>query len=464
METLISETPAATFNHQGDISAHGLWRQRLGYGVADFSCNLIWVMITLYLMYFYTDVMGLTAVQVGVLFLVTRLFDGFADVAMGVLIDKTNTRWGQSRPYFLIGAIPFGLLALLAFYVPPFGPAGKLVYAYLTYLGLSLAYTVVNIPLASILPNLTSDAHERTVLATTRIIFSFVGATVVSVCTLRLVRLLGHGSQASGFFRTMLIFASVGACMFVVTFKNVQERTRVQHQTVTIRQAFSALKGNTPWYLFAVNIIFMWGSYFFQQGALIYYFTYNIGRRDLASVFAGISSILPIVGTFATPFFAKRMHKQTLFMISSLVNLAGIVVMFIANKNIAGLEVGAVIAAVGFGTRQSIYFSMQADPIDFGEWKSGISAAGVISSCNGFIGKVAMASAGAISGLLLTWSHYSPNTTQSSSALLAIKLNYLVIPAVMVIISMGIMCFYNLDRIFPKIRAEIDERHRLKLV
>ena len=96
----------------------GIWRQRLGYGIADFSCNLIWQMITLYLMFFYTDVMGLAAVQVGMLFLLTRVVDGVADVCMGILIDKTNTRWGKSRPYFLIGAIPFGLLAILAFYVP----------------------------------------------------------------------------------------------------------------------------------------------------------------------------------------------------------------------------------------------------------------------------------------------------------------------------------------------------------
>jgi Na+/melibiose symporter-like transporter len=177
------------------ISKTGVWPQRIGYGIADFSCNLIWQTITLYLMFFYTDVVGIAAAQVGILFLLTRVIDGIADVAMGVVIDKTNTKWGKSRPYFLIGAIPFGLLAILAFYVPDIGPVGKLVYAYFTYLGLSLAYTMVNIPLASILPSLTSNGQERTMLATVRIIFASIGATAVSALTLPMVRTLGNGSQ-----------------------------------------------------------------------------------------------------------------------------------------------------------------------------------------------------------------------------------------------------------------------------
>ncbi|OAS82587.1 MULTISPECIES: MFS transporter [Metabacillus] len=437
----------------------GVWRQRLGYGVSDFSCNLIWQMITLYLMFFYTDVMGLALVQVSVLFLVTRIVDGITDIIMGVIIDKTNTRWGKSRPYFLLGAIPFGLLAILAFYVPDIGPVGKIVYAYLTYIGLSTAYTMVNVPMASILPSLTSDEHERTNLATVRIIFSFIGATAVSAITLPLVNALGNGSQAQGFFWTMVIFAIIATLFFFVTFKNVEEKVKLRQEKVTVKQAFSSLKGNTPWLIFAVNIVFMWGSHFFMQGALIYYFTYNVERPELASVVASIGAFVPIIGTFATPFISKKMYKRTWFMIASTINLIGIIIMLIANVNIAGLIMGAVIAALGFGARQSIYFSMQADPVDYGEWKTGISAAGLMMALNGFIGKVALAVAGALSGLFLSWGNYVPNQTQTSSALFAIKMNYLIIPACMVVISMIIMCFYNLDKIYSKIRAEINARN-----
>ncbi|WP_222934642.1 glycoside-pentoside-hexuronide (GPH):cation symporter [Paenibacillus terrae] len=357
------------------VTKAGIWKQRLGYGVADFACNLIWQMITLYLMFFYTDVMGLQVLAVSALLLVTRVVDGVADAIMGIIIDKTRTRWGKSRPYFLFGAIPFGILGILTFYVPDIGPVGKLIYAYFTYMGLSLAYTMVNIPMASILPSLTRDGQERTVLATTRIIFSFIGATAVSVLTMPLVRMLGNGSQAHGFFWTMVIFSVVGMMLFFVTFKNVEEKVKLRQEKVTVAQTFSALKGNTPWYIF-------------------------------------------------------------------------------------GLIVGAVISALGNGVRTAIYFSMQADPVDYGEWKSGISAAGFISSLNGFIGKVAMALAGAVSGVFLTWGNYAPNQTQSASGLFAIQLNYLIIPLILTVISMIIMYFYRLDHIFPQIRNDIQERNQ----
>ncbi|MBT2755785.1 MFS transporter [Mesobacillus foraminis] len=437
----------------------GVWRQRIGYGAADLSCNLVWQMIGLYLMFYYTDVVGLAAVQVSLLFLLTRVLDGVTDIVMGIIIDKTNTKWGKSRPYFLWGAVPFALLGILAFYVPDVGPVAKVLYAYMTYMGLSMAYTMVNIPLASILPSLTSDPQERTVLATVRIIFSFVGATAVSVLTMPMVNALGRGSQADGFFWTMVIFSVIACLFFFFTFKNVEEKVQVQVENVTVKQAFSTLKGNKPYYIFALNILFMWGSYFFQQGALIYYFTYNLDRPDLVGLIAGIGSFVPIAGTFLTPIIAKRMYKRTLFMIASVVNLAGILTMLFAGGVIPAIIVGAVIAALGFGTRQSIYFSMQADPVDYGEWKTGINAAGILSALNGFLGKVTMAVAGALFGLMLEWGHYVPNETQTTEALFAIKLGYLIIPAVLVVISMIIMSFYNLDKIYPKIRAEINARN-----
>lgn len=440
----------------------GVWRQRIGYGAADFSCNLVWQMIGLYLMFYYTDVVGLAAAQVSLLFLLTRILDGVTDIGMGILIDKTNTKWGKSRPYFLLGAIPFGVLGILAFYVPDVGPAATLLYAYMTYMGLSIAYTMVNIPLASILPSLTSDPQERTMLATVRIIFSFIGATAVSVLTMPMVNTLGGGSQAQGFFWTMVIFSVIACAMFFFTFKNVEEKVAVQVENITVKQAFSTLKGNKPYYVFALNILFMWGSYFFQQGALIYYFTYNLDRPDLVGIVAGIGSFVPIAGTFLTPMIAKKMYKRTLFMIASVINLAGILLMLFAGSAVPMILTGAVIAALGYGLRQSIYFSMQADPVDYGEWKTGINAAGILSALNGFIGKVTMAIAGALFGMMLTWGNYVPNADQSESALTAIKMGYLIIPAVLVVISMIIMSFYNLDKIYPQIRAEIDARYAKK--
>lgn len=264
--------------------------------------------------------------------------------------------------------------------------------------------------------------------------------------------------KAQGFFWTMLIFAVIGMLLFFFTFKNVEEKVKIRRQKVTLKTSFSGLKGNKPWYIFMLNIVFMWGSYFLQQATLIYFFTYNIGRADLASVIATISAFVPVFGTLMTPLFARMMYKRTLFMVASAINLAGIIVMLIANVNVPGLIIGAVIAASGYGLRQAIYFSMQADPVDYGEWKTGINASGLMMALNGFMGKLTFAFAGALSGMLLTWGRYVPNQTQPDSALFAIQLGYLIIPAILVVFSMITMCFYNLDKIYPQIRAELDAR------
>ena len=201
----------------------GLWRQRIGYGSSDFACNLIWQMISLYLLYFYTNVMHLNAGAVSVMFLVTKVIDGISDLIVGFLIDKTNTKWGKSRPWILFGAIPFGVAAVLAFSVPNIGQTGMLIYAYVSYILLSTAYTVVNIPMASILPALSEDPHERTVLASCRTFFSSIGSTVVSAFALTLVDKFGNGNEALGFRIVMMIFGVIGCLVFFFCFFN---RTR----------------------------------------------------------------------------------------------------------------------------------------------------------------------------------------------------------------------------------------------
>jgi GPH family glycoside/pentoside/hexuronide:cation symporter len=438
----------------------GIWKQRIGYGVADTACNLVWQMLTLYIMFFYTDVMKLPATAVGVMFLATRLVDGVADVMMGILIDNTKSKWGKSRPYFLWGAIPFGLIAVATFYVPDVGPTGKLIWAYITYMGLSLLYTVVNIPLASILPALTSDPHERTVLATTRMVFSFLGATIISSVAMPMIEHLGNGDKAHGYLVTMSIWAAVATLLFLFTFKTVEEKVLVQQDKIGIATAFKALKGNTPWKVFALNIVVMWGAVFFQGGALIYYITYNLAKPDLVPVIAGIGAFVPMIGTLSTPFFSKRMKKINVFMIASSVVLGGTIMMLLVGNSTVGLIAGAIVLGLGMGLRTSIYFSMQADPIDFGEWKSGVNAAGLLSAVNGFIGKIAFACAGAAAGYLLSSGGYVPDQQQTPEALDAIKMCYFIIPIGLIILSMFIMkTMYKLDYIFPQIRAELDQRN-----
>ncbi|MFN1141335.1 MFS transporter [Serratia quinivorans] len=436
-----------------------LWRQRLGYGIADLSCNLVWQMISLYLMFFYTDIMGLPAYYAGLMFLVTRLVDGVADVLMGLVIDNTSTRWGRCRPYLLVGAVPFGLLCVMAFYVPDFGLTGKLWYAFLTYLCLSFLYTLVNIPFCAMLPFITNDSKERTTLSAVRIVMGSLGSTIVAVATLPLVHSLGNGNQQSGFLYTAMIFGGIAIFFLLLSFANVKESIHVQNERMTLSRAWTSLRHNRPWFVFAVNIFLMWGAFFFQTGALVYFFNYYVGDPTITAVAAGISTFVPLLGTLTVPFMAARMKKRHVYLFSCAINLAGMMVMIFSGSAITGLLAGATLLSIGAGQRTAIYFSMQADPVDYGEWKTGINTAGILTSINGFLGKVAMAGAGAISGILLSAGGYVANHAQNPQALLAIKACYLYIPAALILCSMfWIGRYYRLDDNYEKIKSELDKR------
>lgn len=408
-----------------------LYRQRFGYGLGDFACNLIWQMISLYLLYFYTDIMKLNAASIAVMFIVCRIIDAVTDVLVGFAIDKTRTRWGKSRPWFLFGAVPFAVAALLAFSVPDISPDGKLVYAYVTYIFLSFMYTVVNIPLASILPTLTDDMNERTVLATWRKFFAFMGSTIVSATALYLVKMVGNGNEAVGFRGVMGIFGVAGCVCFLLTF--------------------------------ALNILFMWTGYFIQSSALVYYYKYYVGSAKMATMVATVMTMVPMVANLTVPFLAKRLGKRNLYSVSAGLQLAGLAVIFIGNVNTSVILAGAVISAAGYGCKESIYFSMQADPVDYGEWKTGIQTTGTLSAINGFLGKVAQAAAGGISGLLLSWGAYDADAVhQTANALTAIKMMYIYIPALLIICSIITMSFYHLDKEFPQIQKELGERRKVQ--
>ncbi|MCS3431072.1 MFS transporter [Klebsiella sp. BIGb0407] len=440
-------------------STFAQWQQRLGYGVADFSCNLVWQLISLYLMFFYTDIMGLPAYYAGLMFLITRIVDGVADVLMGLVIDNTSTRWGRCRPWLLIGAVPFGLLCVMVFWVPEFSTIGKLIYAFITYLCLSFLYTLVNIPFSAMLPFLTNDAKERTLLSTVRIIMGSLGATLVAVATLPLVKTLGEGNQEQGFLYTAIIFGCIASFFLLLSFRHVEEKIHVVNEKMTLTRAWYGLKHNQPWKVFAANIFLMWGAFFFQTGALVYYFTYHVRSVELTALVAGISTFVPLLGTLTVPWLASKMKKIYVYQVSCTINLAGMAVMILSNESVMGLLAGAVILSIGAGQRTTIYFSMQADPVDYGEWKTGINTAGILTSVNGFLGKVAMAGAGAISGGLLSWGDYMANQSQSPEALFAIKACYLYIPAGLILLSMIWMGrFYKLDSQYEEIRRDLDRR------
>ncbi|WP_124067545.1 MFS transporter [Clostridium sp. E02] len=436
-----------------------LWRQRIGYGSSDFACNLIWQVISLYLLYFYTDVMHLNVAAVSVMFLVTKVFDGITDLAVGFLIDRTNTKWGKSRPWIFAGAIPFAVTAVLAFSVPDISQTGMLVYAYVTYMLLSLAYTVVNIPMASILPSLTANPQERTNLATSRVFFSYIGSTVVSAFALNLVDRFGGGNEAVGFRIVMMIFGALGCLVFFFCFFNTKERVHINEEKVSLKASLSCLIHNKPWLLFAANIIWFFGGFVIQAGAIIFYFTYNMNNKELSSIVATITTLVPVATNLCVPFLASLTTKRNLMIGGSTFHAIGLVIIFIGGNSIPIVLIGVVVAALGYGLKGSMHFAIQPDPVDYGEWKSGVNIAGTLSAVNGFIGKVGMAIASSVAAALLAASGYVANASvQSASALNAISAMYIWIPIATNVLTIITFLFYDLDKKLPEINKELEAR------
>lgn len=416
-------------------------------------------MISLYLLYFYTNVMHLNAGAVSIMFLVTKFIDGVSDLIVGYLIDKTNTRWGKSRPWILFGAIPFGVTAVLAFSVPDIGQTGMLIYAYVTYILLSTSYTIVNIPMASILPALSENPHERTVLASCRTFFSSVGSTVVSAFALTLVDKFGNGNEALGFRIVMIIFGVIGCLVFFFCFFNTKERVMVQAEKVSLKANISCLLHNGPWKLFALNIVWFFGGYVIQASAVIYYFTYVVQNTSMVQIVATITTLVPIVTNLLAPFLVKLTSKRNLMIGGSMVHAGGLLIIFFGGTNVPVLIGGAVVAAAGYGLKGSMHFAMQPDPVDYGEWKSGVNTAGTLSAVNGFIGKVGMAIASSISAALLQFGGFDAAlSVQSATAQSYITTMYIWVPIVMNIATIITMMFYNLDKIYPQIIKKLDER------
>ena len=275
----------------------GKWGKRIGYGIGDLGCNLVFSTMASYLMVFYTDVFGITAAAAGTMMLVTKFIDALTDTGMGLIVDRTHTKWGQGRPYFVLGAIPFAIFTFMTFYIPNFGNSGKLVWAYVTYCLLCTAYTVVNIPLNTIVPRLTSDVHERDILVSTRMICAMIGTAIVMTITAPMVKFFGKGNEARGYLVTMTIYGIAAMLIFFVTFASTEEVVppTVSNEKTTLLESLKGLTGQA-WILFLLNL-FYFSLYVVRNTIVLYYFKYNLGRTEWLSLVGilGILSGLPML-------------------------------------------------------------------------------------------------------------------------------------------------------------------------
>ena len=436
-------------------------KERFGYSLGDVASNLTFTLVTTYLMFFYTDVVGLAPAVVATLFLVARIWDAINDPIMGIVVDKTDTKWGKCRPWFLWLAIPYGIIAILTFTVPDLSMNGKIIYAYVTYIGLGMIYTGINIPYSAILPSLTSNVQERTEVNAVRMIMAMIGGLIVNMLTMPMVNALGNGNNEKGFQMTMIIFASIAVVLFLITFASTKERVNFkQDKKQTVRDGFKAIKGNLPWLIsLLINFVF-WVGMTMKTGTIVYYMIYNIGREDMIplvmlSITAGM---LPAIAL--SPALSKLVKgKRNTMIVGNIIAIIGTLIMFAAGTNNIGLLIaGNVIGSFGVGFTAGVLFAVMADTVDYGEWKSGIRAQGLLYAASSFGVKLGMGIGGALSAAILGDVGYIAGTQQTEAALAGIRFNIIWMPIIAYIVAIVLLLFYKLDKEQDQMQYELAQR------
>ena len=437
------------------------FKEKLGYGLGDTASHFVWDMVGFWLLFFYTDVYKIPAAAAGTIMAIARFWDMGIDPVIGIISDRTQTRWGKFRPYILFGAVPYAVLAILTFTTPNLGEMGRIIYAGATYVLLMTAYAAVNLPYSSLAAVMTSDTYERAGVNQYRFICAFVGQLVVTGLALTLAKFFGGGDKAMGFQYTLVLFGALSVVFFFITFATSKER--VQPSTAlpsSLKEDLKNLFKNRPWIILACVGIVSFIMFAMQNAAIVFYFKYYIGKEDSVQLFNVIGTVALIVALPLSKPLAKAFGNRNVFIASSLVSGLFFISLYLpGEKNIVAVYVLNILAKMAYAPAVPLLWTMIADTSDYSEWKNGRRATGLYFSAATFAQKAGWGIGAAIAGWLLAVFNYVPNAIQTASALLGIKLLVSVIPGVLYMSCAVFMFFYTIDsRTTDLMKRDLDAR------
>lgn len=398
--------------------------EKFGYSLGDLAANFIFQAMLALQLDFYTHTFGLTAAQAGTLFLVVGLGVAFLNPVMGMIADRTSTRWGKFRPWLLWTAIPFGIIGVLTFTTPGISPAAKIIYAWTTYILLRVVYTVNNVPYASLTAVMTSDPDERTSIASYRQIAANSAGFIVASLAIPMVKFFGHGDDARGYQLTMGLLSLLSVIFFIVAFFVTKERIQPDPQQKTsLTQDLADLFKNRPWVMLFFTTLFYFTAIVVRGNVMLPYFRFVAHNVDLFAWFNGFGLIALLVGVACSTAVATRMGKRQLFIAS--MTLTGIfnMLLFVIPTDATLVIIGTeVLRQFAYGLSGPIIWAMMGDVADYGEWKTGRRATGTVTAGVVFALWIGLALGGAIAGWLLSLYGYQSNAVQTAHALMGIRL------------------------------------------
>lgn len=436
-------------------------REKIGYGLGDTASNLYFQMFINFLLFFYTDVFGIPAAAAGTMLMVSRFWDAVNDPLMGIISDRTSTRWGKFRPYLVWVSIPMAVIGVATFFTPDLSVQGKIIYAYITYTLMMMAYTAINIPYSALMGVLSPDTQERTSVSTYRFVLAYGGAFVVQGLTLPLVRVFGRGDQAAGFPLVMGLFGVLAAGLFLVTFLSTRERVQppVDQQT-SLKDDLRDLAGNRPWMVLLVMSIASLAYAIIRTGTIMYYFKYYVGSEGQAALFMISGTAAVIVGVACTQTLSRRFGKKTLYLAVMSASAVLTTAFYVVPRDQVTLMVVLnIVTCLVMAPQAPLIWAMYADSADYSQWRNGRRATGLVFSAATFAQKFGIALGGGAAGWLLAGFGFEANVEQSAAALRGIRLMMSVIPGTAAAIAALAALAYSLDDgMMARIARDLESR------
>jgi GPH family glycoside/pentoside/hexuronide:cation symporter len=450
-------------HHQVQPARRLSWREKISYGVADMGYNFYWANIGTFLLFFYTDVFGISPAAAGAMLFAIKIVNAFTDPVIGAVADRTQTRFGKFRPYLAWMAIPLVVAGVLTYTTPALSGTAKLIWAYATYLFLMVCYSGTNIPYNALSGVMSSDPQERSALNALRFIFGFGGSTLVIGATPWLVKRLGGGHERLGWPLTMALWGLAATALFAVTFFNTRERiTPPPAQKTRVRQDVGDLARNGPWIvLFFLSLVIM-VTIMLRNSTLPYYFKYFVERPELMGAFGMAYTAAAAAGASLTPVLTRFFDKRLLLMgLMSLTAVLSIAFFFVPKGQIGLMFALQIVIGLVLGPKAPLAFSMYADTADYNEWRTGRRATALTFAAATFSQKLGTALAVAVIGWLFTILGYVANATQNSRSQTGIVMLMSFIPAAFAFLAVVVMIFYKLDnQQMALLQKELAERKK----
>lgn len=452
------------------------FNEKISYGFGDLASVLYWQTFMLYFTYFYTDIFLIPASVAATMFLVSRIFDGINDPVMGMIADRTHTRWGKFRPYLLWLCVPFAISGVLVFTTPDFSDSGKIIWAYATFILVMMLYTAINIPYTSLLGVISPVSQDRTEASSFKFIFAFAAGIIVSATLLPMTKSLGGGNDQQGWQYTFMIYGLASIVFFLIAFKGTKERVAPpRSQQVSAKKDIKALFSNRPWLILLATTITFILFVAVRSSVTAHYFKYFIDSQNLelpflsyrtysfealVSAYNTIGQLSSLLGVLLIVWISKKMGKKKTFIVFfSIAIISTFLFYFLSPRQLGLIYLLQIIGSMTGGPLSVLLWAMYADTADYGEWKLGRRATGLIFSASTMSQKFGWAIGAYIALTLMAGVGFEPNIHQTSESLHGLLLLFSIVPAAIGVVSLLIYLTYPLnEEIVDTMTLELGKR------